>query len=84
MSLKLLKNNCAICLETPKQTDKVRTLVCGHQFHSSCISEWIRFSKSTDSTYTCPICRYIHIYYPLRTKVKKNVVMFYEFNASDN
>lgn len=42
---------CAICLESYKMNDRVRTMPCFHTFHSSCIDPWLR-SKAE-----CPICK---------------------------
>ena len=41
---------CNICLDNFTDTDKI-SLLCGHQFHYSCIIQW--FNKKTE----CPCCR---------------------------
>ena len=40
--------DCSICLEVAETPVK---LYCGHQFHSSCIIEWIK------RDFSCPFCR---------------------------
>lgn len=44
-------SKCSICLEEYKHDERVGVLDCGHTFHSSCIKEWHKNSK------TCPMCR---------------------------
>lgn len=47
-------DNCAVCLESlTEESGSVENyeLVCGHIYHKSCISEWL---KDHD---TCPLCR---------------------------
>ena len=50
-----LNETCAICLDNMKkeQIEKmsVKSLDCGHSFHTECIKDWIN-KKSA-----CPICR---------------------------
>jgi len=41
---------CAICLDEFKPSDEVSTLPCGHHFHYSEISQWLRDKR------TCPLC----------------------------
>jgi ATP-dependent exoDNAse (exonuclease V) alpha subunit len=43
--------SCCICLET--LSGMVTELVCKHVYHTTCITEWIKTSK------TCPLCRAI-------------------------
>ena len=43
--------NCSICLEA--LTGDIRTLACGHKFHTACMSEW----ESRNNNCTCPNCR---------------------------
>eukprot|EP01061_Rhynchopus_euleeides_P033005 TRINITY_DN5505_c0_g1_i1.p1 TRINITY_DN5505_c0_g1~~TRINITY_DN5505_c0_g1_i1.p1 ORF type:complete len:238 (+),score=58.43 TRINITY_DN5505_c0_g1_i1:322-1035(+) len=47
---KLLKQECAMCLEEFTCGDQLRILFCSHAFHKHCIDEW--FSRSR----TCPFC----------------------------
>lgn len=42
---------CCICLDMDN-TREWSILHCGHKFHSSCVSTWLR------SHQTCPVCRY--------------------------
>lgn len=41
---------CAICFELIGDA-KSRDIVCGHRFHTSCLSTWIARCR------TCPLCR---------------------------
>ena len=45
--------NCAICLEpiVISDTENIFKTDCEHYFHTRCILEWLRESRS------CPICR---------------------------
>ncbi|CRK12761.1 hypothetical protein BN1723_007423 [Verticillium longisporum] len=43
---------CAICMEVLEDEEMVRPLVCGHIFHSGCITCW--FLRLHD---TCPLCK---------------------------
>lgn len=44
---------CAICSDTFKESEKVTVLPCGsqHIFHETCIKTWIRINS------VCPMCR---------------------------
>ncbi|XP_010474274.1 PREDICTED: E3 ubiquitin ligase BIG BROTHER-related-like [Camelina sativa] len=42
---------CTICLMEFKDGRKVATLLCGHEFHNTCIMKWIKFGDN------CPLCR---------------------------
>ncbi|KAH7260645.1 uncharacterized protein BKA55DRAFT_268106 [Fusarium redolens] len=42
---------CAICLEAIADSDIVRRLLCGHIFHSGCITLWYLRRH-----YACPLC----------------------------
>ena len=43
---------CMICLnETSRYDFSLKKLSCGHEFHLSCVNEWLQHSSS------CPICR---------------------------
>ena len=41
---------CAICLESMKDNQETKILRCGHEFHTLCITPWLRKN-------TCPLCR---------------------------
>eukprot|EP00158_Paraphelidium_tribonemae_P006485 Partr_v1_DN27841_c1_g1_i4_m22985 putative Ring finger protein len=43
---------CAICLDPFETGNSVRTLVCQHQFHQSCVDSWL-----TTHHRSCPTCR---------------------------
>ena len=43
---------CAICLSDFKDHDAIKTLRCGHFFHSNCIDPWLINEKAL-----CPVCR---------------------------
>jgi len=44
-------SECSICLETYCSGQEVSILSCSHEYHSSCIKEWMMKSRS------CPMCR---------------------------
>ena len=46
-----LDKTCSICLDEYQTDERIGVLSCGHSFHSSCIKEWLKRSK------TCPLCR---------------------------
>ena len=47
------EHECCICLEGASQSSLAWSmLVCGHKFHTACISNWLT------SHQTCPICRF--------------------------
>ena len=43
--------SCSVCLEEYAEGDRMRTLPCGHQFHSRCIDRWLQNNRA------CPICK---------------------------
>ncbi len=45
-------DNCSICLE-PLNGD-IRTLGCGHKFHTACMRRW---ERQNNGNCTCPNCR---------------------------
>jgi len=48
------ENNCAICQDSMRQGEMVRKItVCSHQFHKSCIDNWL-----LNSSVLCPTCRH--------------------------
>ena len=44
--------SCAICLGDFEENDKIKTLRCGHFFHSDCVDPWLINEKAL-----CPVCR---------------------------
>lgn len=46
------EQTCPICLEMYQQGDEIETLPCKHEFHKTCVNQWL-----TTSGRTCPICR---------------------------
>lgn len=43
---------CPICLEKPKEGEKVVQLLCLHDIHSACAWQWLKEHN------TCPVCRF--------------------------
>jgi len=46
------ERECSVCLSQFEAGDRVRTLPCKHEFHSSCIDRWLLSMNRT-----CPCCR---------------------------
>ena len=46
----LTKDDCSICLEKIKVAEQIKTLSCGHDFHTDCIDLSLKSSKK------CPCC----------------------------
>lgn len=42
---------CAICMETLKTGEMVKSLQCSHKFHSKCINNWLLQKLQ------CPLCK---------------------------
>lgn len=42
---------CVVCISDFVDSDLLRLLPCGHEFHVKCVDKWLRKSTS------CPICR---------------------------
>ena len=47
----LRHSECSICMNDLTSNCMVKTLGCGHCFHSDCIAKWLVLATS------CPICR---------------------------
>jgi hypothetical protein len=61
------ENNCAICQDSMRQGELVRKItVCSHQFHRSCIDNWL-----LNSSVLCPTCRH-DIREPTRAASSRN------------
>ncbi|KAK9055136.1 hypothetical protein SSX86_026218 [Deinandra increscens subsp. villosa] len=45
------QDECAICLDQVKRSEKIAQLRCAHRFHSECLLPWL------ESTAHCPCCR---------------------------
>ena len=43
---------CSICLSEFEENDAIKTLRCGHMFHTECIDPWLINSRAL-----CPVCR---------------------------
>jgi hypothetical protein len=44
--------SCSVCRDEYNENDSVRTLNCGHIFHSDCVDNWL-----TNHSHKCPYCR---------------------------
>eukprot|EP00747_Dinoflagellata_sp_TGD_P207308 gnl/TRDRNA2_/TRDRNA2_80886_c0_seq1.p1 gnl/TRDRNA2_/TRDRNA2_80886_c0~~gnl/TRDRNA2_/TRDRNA2_80886_c0_seq1.p1 ORF type:complete len:296 (+),score=37.59 gnl/TRDRNA2_/TRDRNA2_80886_c0_seq1:147-1034(+) len=49
---------CVVCQDAMEDTEDVRILPCGHQYHFKCIAEWIRQSN------TCCVCQCVAVVSP--------------------
>jgi len=47
------RQRCVICLREYKVDDEIKTLPCGHEFHSECVDPWLGGHNRT-----CPTCRH--------------------------
>lgn len=45
---------CGICMDRCDKAAHACTTICNHQFHSKCLLEW---EKASRSKFTCPLCR---------------------------
>ena len=43
-------DTCSICMDKYTTGTKYKKLVCGHEYHSECLDEWLKSAKK------CPIC----------------------------
>lgn len=44
-------DNCVVCMCDFEEGDKVKKLICNHQFHEGCIMTWLKNNS------TCPMCK---------------------------
>ncbi len=51
LEMRDFSETCAVCIETYRVADVVRILPCKHQFHKSCIDQWLLEKR------TCPMCK---------------------------
>ena len=42
---------CVICLESKRWWHNTTSLMCGHKFHTHCITPWVLVH------YMCPLCK---------------------------
>jgi hypothetical protein len=59
--------DCRVCLGEYQTDERVGVLNCGHCFHSSCIKQWLKNSK------TCPLCRKQNAYLAKIYNTKEDV-----------
>ncbi len=52
-----LHEECTVCYNNILLHNR-RTLICGHTFHSNCLSIWFQTCRNSNLPLTCPICRY--------------------------
>lgn len=45
------QSECSICLDSYRSGQEVSILACSHEYHSSCITQWMIKNRS------CPMCR---------------------------
>ncbi|XP_071929528.1 E3 ubiquitin ligase BIG BROTHER-related isoform X4 [Coffea arabica] len=45
------KKECVICCSEYKSGARLTTLPCAHQYHSECITRWLKLNKN------CPVCQ---------------------------
>ncbi|KAI3841672.1 hypothetical protein MKW92_010252 [Papaver armeniacum] len=45
--------SCPICIEEWEAGDDVRSTICDHKYHASCIEQWLII----DERGSCPYCR---------------------------
>ncbi|CAL4995650.1 unnamed protein product [Urochloa decumbens] len=46
------EDECAVCLKSYEEGDKMKMMPCSHGFHEDCILKWLGISC------LCPLCRY--------------------------
>nr|CAB3490884.1 unnamed protein product [Digitaria exilis] len=43
---------CAVCLKSFEEGDRMGAMPCSHEFHDGCIRRWLAISR------LCPLCRF--------------------------
>jgi hypothetical protein len=46
-----INEKCTICISSFNVHEKITELECTHIFHTSCVSEWVKYKSD------CPVCR---------------------------
>jgi hypothetical protein len=46
-----INEKCIICISSFNVNEKITELECTHIFHTSCITEWVKYKSD------CPVCR---------------------------
>jgi len=46
------EEECPVCLKHFDQDDELKSLPCGHEFHTTCLMPWL------NKTSSCPLCRH--------------------------
>jgi E3 ubiquitin-protein ligase RNF115/126 len=46
------KDICTICVNSFELDENINELECKHLFHTSCLSEWVKYKSD------CPVCRH--------------------------
>ena len=54
--LQAVEEECILCMEDFKSGDEVRSLPCGHYFHTACIDKWLVVAQRNKAR-TCPLCK---------------------------
>lgn len=57
------EEECAVCLESFKAGDEIRSLPCKHEFHASCVDSWLlgQLEQPHHLLPTCPLCKAVPI-----------------------
>ncbi|CAN6357577.1 unnamed protein product [Urochloa humidicola] len=47
------EDECAVCLKSYEEGDKIKMMPCSHGFHGDCLLKWLGISR------LCPLCRFV-------------------------
>lgn len=77
-------DECPICFDKLGDRPYVNLRCHGetiHRFHEDCITMTLNglMSSTTDPTFSCPMCRYNHIYENISTTSKNHTMLFKEY-----